>query len=113
VRDADARAGTVGEHDGQAVGRLHDADPSGRERNGSIGARRHCLHDTTMLDHLSAVHLIEPQRLAGQFRGSAQPLSIREHGSALVADVQREVEARVRSLAHAAAGSTRRQRSHA
>ena len=71
---------------------MTDADPSRREGDRGIGARRQPSCTRPMFDDLDAVHLIEPQRLRRQPLRRRAALRDWRARLRVVADVLRQVE---------------------
>ena len=101
VRDADPRRPAIGEHDRQAVGRQDCAHATGLERHGGIGARRACV----------ATRRDAPPSCRAPARATAVPRAGRARRQCVdgspprrlaIADVARQIERGVGTLAHAA-----------
>ena len=99
MRSAYAASIARREQDGHAVSRQHRTDAPGARSHSAVGSARRL---DVEVQHLGAVHLLEPARLGVEAQRIDEGIAIGRNRSRLVADVGGQVQAPVRSVADAA-----------
>ncbi len=99
VGDTDAAAVGCRQQHGQAVGRHDRQDRPSAERDSCI--RRTCIATIPVL-HAAAVDLLEPGRLGRQVERGREARPVRCDCRSVIADMSREIEARVCALTDSA-----------